>query len=126
MWDAFCDDFDILHIGGPEFCWSDFPSNYTVDDNTSLKIGIVLCGVPQPKVQAEFIGQALKVADATINSYTHYYTLEVPRLTQIECGKELTVTASGNNNTLTFNTTIFVTNCKYDSYVHLSFTLDHF
>ena len=126
MWDAFCVDFDILHIGGPEFCWSDFPSNYTVDDNTSLKIGIVLCGVPQPKVQAEFIGQALKVADATINSYTHYYTLEVPQLTQTQCGKELTVTASGNDKTLTFNTKIFVRNCKYDSYIHLSFTLDHF
>ena len=121
MCHAFYVDFDIFHIGGPEFCWSDFPNNYTADDKTSLNIGIVLCGVPQPEVQAEFIGQALKVTDATINSYTHNYKLELPRLTQTACGKELTVTASQNNNTLTFNTKIFVKNCKYESYLHLSF-----
>ena len=82
MCHAFYVDFDIFHVGGPEFCWCDFPSNYTVDDNTSLNIGMVLCGVPQPEVQAKFIDQALKVADATINSYTHNCTANTNRMWQ--------------------------------------------
>ena len=119
-------DFDILHIGGPVFCRGDFPSNYTADDTTSLRIDIVLCGVPQPEVHADFIDQTLKVVNTTINSYTHNYMVQLPRLTQAKCGKELTVTATGQNRTLTDKTKIFVKNCKYDSYVHLSFTLGHF
>ena len=52
--------------------------------------------------------------------------VELPRLTQAKCGKELTVTATGHNNTLTDEIKIFVKNCKYDSYVYLSFTLGRF
>ena len=114
-------DFNILHLGGPDFCQRDLPSNDTFDDSTSPRINIVLCGVPQPVVQAEFIGQKLIALNRTINNYKHNYTLELPRLTQTVCGKELRVTATGHNGTSTKNVQVFVRNCKYDYYVQSFF-----
>ena len=93
------------------------PSNDTFDDSTSPTINIVLCGVPQPIVKATFIGQERNVLNRTINNYKHNYTLELPRLTKAVCGKNLTVTATGHNGTLTKNVQIFVKNCKYDYYI---------
>ena len=113
-YDDFYDDFHILFIGGPQFCQGNFPRKYTIDVNSSSKINIVLCGVPQPIVQAEFIGQKLSVLSTTVNSYIHNYTLELPQLNPTTCGKELTVTVFGYNGTLTDKTKIYVSNCKYE------------
>ena len=85
-----------------------------MDDNSLPKINIVLCGLPQPAVEAEFVGQKLKVLNTTVNSYTYNYILELPWLTQIACGKELIVTTTGYNGTLTDKINIYVSNCKYD------------
>ena len=108
-----------MYLGAPEFCQGGFPSNFTFDDNSSPTLNTILCGVPQPKVQAEFNGQKVIVIKATVNSYTHIFTLALPLLTQRVCGKELTVTAMGYNGTLTTKTTIFLKDCKYYHYSYL-------
>ena len=111
-------DIDVLHLGGPELCQESFPSNFTFDDQNPPRINITLCGVPQPKVQGLFNGHSVQVLKETVNSYTHNFTLQLPLLTQTDCGKELTITATENNRTLNYTTQIFVKNCKYDYYVH--------
>lgn len=122
----FCIDINVLYVGGPDHCKGRFPSNFTFDDGISPRINIILCGVPQPVVQAHFIGQKLDIVNVTINSYTHNFTLQLPQLTQTTCGRELTVKATGFNGTLTDETKIFLRNCKYDYYVHLIIILGHF
>ena len=113
-------DIDVLYLGKPEFCQGGFPSNFTFEDNSSPRIVITLCGVPQPLVEAEFAGQKLNFIKGALNSYTHTFTLELPLLTQTKCGRELQVTATGHNGTsITDKTKIFLKNCKYDFYVHL-------
>ena len=111
-------DINALYLGGPDFCHDGFPSNFTFDDNSSPRILITLCGVPQPVLQGKFIGQKLIVKYTTVNRYTHNFTLQLPLLTQRACGKELQVTATGHNGTLTDRTKIFVKNCKYDCHVY--------
>ena len=113
-YDDFYDDFHILIIGGPQFCQGSFQRNYTNDVNSSPRIDVVLCGVPVPIVQAEFIGQKLNVLSRTVNSYLHNYTLELPQLNPTVCGKELTITVTGYNGTLTDKIKIYMSNCKYD------------
>ena len=116
-----------LHLGGSVFCQGQsLPSNFTFDDYSSPRISIVLCGTPQPTVEGEFIGQKLNILNKTIDSYTHNYTLQLPRLTQISCGKELTVTAIGCNGVIANKTKVFVKNCKYEYYVHVIPALNHF
>ena len=118
---------DVLHLGGPELCQEGFPSNFTFDDMSSPTINITYCGVPQPKVEAEFNGKKVEVRNAIVNSYTHNYTLQLPKLTQTACGTVLEVTAAGYNGTLTNKTKISLNNCKYDYYyVHLILVLNHF
>ena len=95
---------NLLHLGRPEFCQGSLPSNFSFDDNSSPRINIVLCGTPQPKLEAEFIGQKLNILNITIDSYTRNYTMQLPRLTQIACGKELTVRAIGNDGVITDET----------------------
>ena len=111
----------ILHLGGPEFCQGDFPSNDTFDEKSSPRVSITLCGVPPPVVEAEFLGVKLTVVNKTIDSYTHNYTLELPQLTKTACGEELTVTATvtatGYNRNLTEKMKIFLKNCKYHYYM---------
>ena len=72
-------------------------------------------------MQAEFIGQKLNVLSTTINNYTHNYTLELPQLAQKACGKQLTVTTTRYNGTLTEKIKIYMSKCKYGYYVHLNF-----
>ena len=67
-------DTNALYLGGPDFCHGGFPSNFTFDDNSSPRILITLCGVPQPVLQGKFIGQKLIVKYTTVNSYTHNFT----------------------------------------------------
>ena len=104
----------ILHLGGPEFCQGDLPSNDTFDEKSSPRVNITLCGVPPPVVAAEFLGLKLAVVSTAVNNYTHKYTLELPQLTKTVCGQELTVTATGYNRNLSDKMKIFVKNCKYD------------
>lgn len=86
----------------------------TFDDNSSLKINLIVCGVPRPVVEGKFIGKTLNAQNATVNSFTTNYTLELPQLTQTTCGKELTITATGlNDKSITLKTKIFLRNCKY-------------
>ena len=108
-----------MHLGGPELCQDCFPSNFTFDENSSPRINVTIYGAPQPKVQAEFNGQVINVRNETLNTYTHNFTLELPRLTQAACGKELKMTITGNNRTLTNKTKIFPKDCKYAYYFHL-------
>lgn len=70
-------------------------------------------------MQGEFIGQDLSVLHATVNNYTHNFTLQLPQLTQTECGKVLTIKAIGHNGTLNATTGIFVENCEYFYYFRL-------
>ena len=109
-------DIDVLHLGGPKLCQDSFPSNFTFDDNSSPRINVTLCGVPQPVVRGDFIGETLNVQNTTVNDFTHNYTLHLPLLTQLACGKNLTVTANNSiGGILTETTQIFVRNCKYDN-----------
>ena len=48
----------------------------------------------------------------------HNFKLQLPLLTHTVCGRELQVTATGYNGTLTDSTRIFVGDCKYDYHVH--------
>ena len=118
-------DIDVLYLGGPELCHGGFPSNFTFDDNISPSISITLCGVPKPVLQGKFNGQKLNVIYATVNRYTHNFTLQLPLLAETACGRELQVTATGYNGTLIDITKIFVWNCKYDYHVHLFLVLSH-
>ena len=112
-------DKDIFDLGGPDFCQGRLPTISTFDDKSSPRMITTLCGVPQPKVEGEFVGQKLKVIDAAINSYTHSFILQLPLLTQNACGRELQVTATGYNGISTEKTKIFVKNCKFDLYLIL-------
>ena len=117
----------MLHLGEPEFCQGKLRSNYTFDVNSSPKINITLCGVPQPDVQGDFNAKKLTVLKDKVNSYTHNFTLLLPRLTQTVCGKELILTATGYNNiSITDKTKINVRNCKYDYCLYLIFVLSNF
>ena len=113
----------MLHLGEPEFCQGKLRSNYTFDVNSSPKINIIICGVPQPDVQGDFNDNKFTASGARVNSFTHNFTLQLPRLTQTVCGKELMVTATGYNASITDKTKIFVRNCKYDYCVYLIFVL---
>ena len=62
-------------------------------------INRTLCGVPQPAVQAKFIDQEINAA--TVNGYTHNFTLPIPRLTQTSRDKNLKVNGSEHYSTLT-------------------------
>ena len=117
---------NTLHLGRPEFCHGSLPSNFTFDDNSSPRVSIVLCGIPQPTVEGVFIGQNLNTLNKTIDSYTHNYTLQLPRLTQISCGKELAVRAIGNSSVIAVETKVFLKNCKYEYYVHVILALNLF
>ena len=118
--------FLFLHLGGPDFCQGRLPNNFTFDDNSSPRSIITLCGVPQPKVKGEFMGQKINVIDATVNSYTHSFILQLPLLTQTACGKELHVTTIGYNRTSTYKTKIFVKNCKCYYYIFLIISWSNF
>ena len=112
-------DIKLLFLGGPELCQGNFQSNYTFDDNSSPIINVTLCGIPRPVVQVIFIDEKLDVLNTTVNTYTHIYALQIPRLSQRTCGKELTVIATGHNGILTKKTKIFIGSCKYDRYIYL-------
>ena len=115
---SFYIDTSALHLGGPEICQGDIVCTYTFNDSSSPTINLTLCGVPQPQVQVEFIEQKVTVLNVPISSYTHRFILQLPLLTQTECGKELTITATGYNGSLVKRTKIFVENCKCDDFVH--------
>lgn len=106
-------DIHILNLGGPEVCQNSFPGSLTFDASSSPIINVSLCGLPQPDVKAFFLGQMLNIKNETVNSYTHNFTLQLPVLTQLACGRELTIAATGYNGTLSLKIKIRVKNCKY-------------
>ena len=77
--------------------------------------------MPEPVLKAQFLGVRVNVLNTTVNRYTFNYTLELPRLTQIACGKDLTVTATGHYDALTKTTKILVKDCKFVYFIHLFF-----
>ena len=79
--------------------------------------------MPEPVLKGEFLGLRVNVLKAAVNSYTFRYTLELPRVGEISCGKDLTITAAGYNGTLTKKTKIFVRNCKSGCCIYLFFFL---
>ena len=97
------------------------PSNFTFNDNSSPRINILLCGKPQPTVEGEFFSQKLNIFYKMMDSNTHNYTLQLPRLTQISCGKELTVRTIGCNGIIANKAKILVKNCKYELYFNKFF-----
>ena len=111
--------FLFLHLGRPDFCQGRFQNNFPFVDNSSPRIIITLCGVPQPEVKDEFMGKTINVIDATVNSYTHRFILQLPLLTQTACGRELQVTTIGYSGTSNYKTKIFVKNCKCNYYIYL-------
>lgn len=76
-------------------------------------------------MHVEFIDANVKVINGTINSFTYNYTVQLPKLTQKTCGKELTITATGFNDTQITITKIFLENCKYYYYDYIV-VLNHF
>ena len=108
-----------MHLGGPHYCQHGFPATYSFDDNSSPRINTTLCGVPQPLVQGVFSDQNLTVLSGTVNRYTYIFTLQLLLLTQRACGKELTLTSTGYNGTLTKKCKIFVETCKYRNHNYL-------
>ena len=58
------------------------------------------------------MGQKIDVTDATVNSYTNSFILQLPLLTENACGRESLVTAIVYNGTSTYKTKIVVKICK--------------
>ena len=75
--------------------------------------------MPEPVLKAEFLGLKVNVLNTAVNNYTYSYTLELPRVRQFACGKDLTVTAAGYNGALTKKTKIFLRNCKSGYCIYL-------
>ena len=75
--------------------------------------------MPEPVLKSEFLGLKVNVLNTAVNNYTFTYTLELPRVRQIACGKDLTIIAAGYSGTLTKKTEIFVKNCKSGYWYYL-------
>ena len=60
------------------------------------------------------MGQKINVIDATVNSYTNSFILQLPLLTENTCGRQPQVTTIGYNGTSTCKTKIIVKICKCD------------
>ena len=101
-----------LYLGGPEFL-KGLKSSYTFGSNITPVITFTLHGVPAPNVtwwlHKDYAGNASREQR---DSYTYKYSIQLPKLTQKTCGRQLVLKASGYNVTER-TTTVFVTNCKY-------------
>ena len=103
----------LLYLGGPEFCKEDLQSSYSFGNVTPL-INVTICGVPAPTLQWRFHNGVVTDADrkAGSNSYTYEYLIQLPRITQRTCGRELWLNATGYNTTV-IRSRVFSTSCKY-------------
>ena len=60
------------------------------------------------------MGQKINAIDATVNSYTNSFILQLPLLTENACGREPQVTTIVYNGTSTYKTKNSVKICKCD------------
>ena len=88
-------------------------SNYTFGSNVTPVVNFTLCGVPAPNVtwwlHKDYTGY---VSREKIDSYIYEYSIQLPKLTQKTCGRQLVLKATGYNMTER-TSTAFVTDCKY-------------
>ena len=87
--------------------------NYTFDSSVTPVINFALRGVPAPNVtwllHKDYAGNASREKS---DSYTYKYSMQLPKLTQKTCGRQLVLNVSGY--IMTERTaTLFVTECKY-------------
>ena len=88
-------------------------SKYTFGSNVSPLINFTLRGEPAPKVTWRLHkDDAGNAAREQSDSYTYEYSIQLPKLTQQTCGRQLVLKASGYN-MIERTTTVFVTDCKY-------------
>ena len=101
-----------MYLGGPEFL-KGLESNYTFDSNATPVINFTLRGIPAPNVtwwlHKDYTGNASREQS---DSYTNKYLIQLPKLTQKTCGRQLVLKASGHNMTER-TATMFVADCKY-------------
>ena len=100
-----------LYLGGPEFL-KGLESNYTFGSNVTPVLNFTLHGVPAPNVTWLHKDYAGYVSHEKNDSYIYKYSVQLPKLTQKTCGRQLVLKASGYNMTGR-TTTVFVTDCKY-------------
>ena len=88
-------------------------SSYTFGSNITPVVNFTLLGVPAPSVSwwlhEDYAGY---VSGEKIDSYIYKYSIQLPKLTQRTCGRQLVLKAIGYNMTER-TTTVFVTDCKY-------------
>ena len=88
-------------------------SNYTFGSNVTPVVNFTLRGVPAPNVtwwlHKNYAGY---ISREQIDSYMYEYSIQLPKLTQKTCGRQLVLKASGYNKSER-TTTVFVTDCKY-------------
>ena len=101
-----------MYLGGPEFL-KGLKSSYTFGSNVTPVIHFTLNGVPAPNVtwwlHEDYAGNA---SGEQVDSYTYQYSIQLPKLSQKTCGRQLVLKVSGYNITER-TTTVFVTNCNY-------------
>ena len=87
--------------------------SYTFGSNVTPVINFTLRGEPAPNVTWQLheddAGNATREQS---DSYKYEYSIQLPKLTQKTCGRQLVLKASGYNMTERI-TTVFVTDCKY-------------
>ena len=101
-----------MYLGGPEYL-KGLNSSYTFGSNVTPLINFTLNGVPVPSVTwqlpKDYAGNASREQR---DSSTYKYSIQLPKLTQKTCGRQLVLKASGYN-IRERTATVFVTNCNY-------------
>ena len=101
-----------MYLGGPEFL-KGLESEYTFRSNVTPVINFTLHGVPAPNVTWMLHeDDAGKTTREQIYIYKYKYSIQLPKLTQKTCGRQLVLKAIGYNITER-RITVFVTDCKY-------------
>ena len=103
----------FFNLGGPEFCNGDLHSNFTFGNGVHPVINVTLCGVPAPVVQWRLHDGANDLAKMIkLNNYTYGYLMQLAKLTQKTCGRDLILKAIGYNVTER-KSKVFLSSCKY-------------
>ena len=102
----------LLYLGGPVFCQGDLQSSYIFGSNVDPHINLTLCCVPPPTVTWSFHGKDGNATRELVGNYTYEYLIQLPRLTQKTCGRELILNVTGLNNTEK-RSQLFLDSCKY-------------
>ena len=103
----------FFYLGGPEFCSGDLHSNFTFGNVAHPVINITLCGVPAPVVQWMLHDGAINLAEMSrLNNYTYVYSMQMAKLTQKTCGRNIILKATGYNVTER-KSKVFLSSCEY-------------